>query len=279
MKIFKEELKIWKQHSDNRTVEALPPHLDIELTNRCNLFCDQCPYHGKNKIFEQTPWDMNFEMFKKIINEACTKNVRSVKLSFSGEPLLYPRIIEAIKYAKCRGLKVNINSNGILLDKDTSIKLMKSQLDVLILSDYNLDAQLKGIAILQAQKQTFRINHPYILMKTNNPQKYKELVDEIIPLEYYDYTQLEESFKRYSFYCGFPWQRLLILADGSVLSCACGMGLIELKQSYLGNMKYNNTLESLWNSHKMNFLRVIHENNESHLLKMCRMCPKRKGGG
>ncbi len=275
MKIFEKELAIWKLHSDNKLVEALPPHLDIELTNKCNLDCDMCPYHGKDKVFEQNPCDMDFDIYKEIINEACEKNVRSVKLSFSGEPLLYPRFIEAVKYAKCRGLQVNINSNGTLINKKTAILLMKSQLDVIIITDYNLGAQMKGMAILHAQKQVVRIKHPYVVIKTNNPHRFNNIANEAVPLGYYDYSNLQEDFGKYNFCCGMPWQRLLILADGSVLSCACGMGLVDLQQSYLGNMNHSNTLEYLWKSHKMNFLRVCHENNESHWFKMCRVCPTR----
>ena len=275
LKVFQEELEIWEKYSENKIVNALPPHLDIELTNRCNLFCSKCPYHGKDKVFEQEPCDMDFELYKKIIDEASTKNVRSVKLSFSGEPLLYPRIMEAIIYAKKRGLQVNINSNGVFLNTATSQALIKSQLDVIILSDYDLDSQLKGASILHAQKEVLRKENPYIVMKGNNVMKWEGIADEIIPLVFHDYSKLQEDHERYDFSCGMPWQRMLIRANGDVLSCACGIGMIDLERSTLGNITRSN-LEDLWNSQKMQFLRVCHENNESHLVNMCRKCPLRR---
>ena len=277
MKVFEKELQLWKRHADERIVEKLPPHLDIELTNRCNLSCSMCPYHRKDAVFKQDPCDMNFKIYKKIINEASEKNVRSVKLSFSGEPLLYKRFIEAVEYAKKRGLQVNVNSNGTLLDYQMCRDLVKSKLDVIIISDYHNSEQLQGITTLYIQKIEQSSKTPYILMKTNNPEKFRRIVDECVGLGYENFTKLEENRSISDFECGFPWQRLLITADGSVLNCMCGMGLYDLQQSYVGNVRYSD-LEDLWNSTKMNFLRMCHETHESHLIRMCRVCPIRNRG-
>lgn len=276
MKVFEKNAKLWRYYSDNKIVEALPPHLDISLTNYCNLNCKHCPYHGPDAILKQDPCDMDFELYQSIINEAAEKNVASVKLSCTGEPLEYPYFFEAVEFAKNRGLKTSINSNGMLLTYDNCVQLIKSRLDVIIISDYGFREQIKGICILNIQKQIFKSLTPYILVKTNHPERFNDVVNECVPIEFDDYTNLQEDHEKREFECGFPWQRLLITADGSAHSCACGIGLlVDAQNSYLGNVR-GSTLEALWNSVKMNFLRVAHENHESHLLRMCRLCPIRR---
>ena len=275
MKIFKKTLDLWKHYADNGIVSKMPLHLDIELTNRCNLDCQKCPYHGKDTVFPQEPCDMDFELYTKIINEAAIKNVRSVKLSFSGEPLLYPHIGKAIALAKSRGLHTSINTNGTLLDRKMCIILIENGLDVLIITDYNLDVQYYNLYILQAQKQVYSSEKPYIIAKSNDPYKFKTFVDETVPLSFDDYANLIEDTEIRDFKCGYPWQRLLITADGSVLSCGCGMSLIDLEREYLGDSN-SCEIEELWNSAKMNFLRVLHEHRETHVIKMCRLCPIRR---
>lgn len=261
---------------DGKIVEALPPHIDVELTNRCSLSCDQCPYHGKDKIFTQEPCNMDYALYRKIIDEACQKNVKSVKLSFSGEPLLYPKFFEAVEYAKKRGLKVNINSNGLELTPNNCTKLIESGLDVIIITDYESDIQFQRITVLQTQKGWLSSNTPYVVIKSNRIGVMNKIADEVVPLDFYDYTKLEENYyKKEDFCCGFPWQRLLILANGDVMSCACGMGLIDYKNSFLGNAN-NFDLETLWKGPKMKFLRMVHEDLNSGLVRMCRMCPTRK---
>jgi MoaA/NifB/PqqE/SkfB family radical SAM enzyme len=273
MKIFKDELKLWRWYSDNKIVDMLPPHLDIELTNRCNLTCDHCPYHGKNAIFKQEPCDMHFPTFKKIINEAAEKNVRSVKLSYSGEPLLYERLGEAIEFAKSRGLQVNLNSNGLLLDRDKCVELIKAGLDVLIITDYGYTQLNLKLSILAVQKQVYKSETPYIVYK--HPERRKSIfANESVPQSYYDYTTIKERFEPSEFECGFPWQRMLVLADGRVMACSCGMALIDSEMAYLGLADYQD-LESLWKNYKIAFLRVCHENHDTHLIKMCRMCSYR----
>ena len=78
---------------------------------------------------------MNFELYKKIIQEISKQNVPSIKLNWRGEPLLNPRISELVDYAKQNGiLEVSINTNAVTLDKKKSKQLIESGLDVIIFS-------------------------------------------------------------------------------------------------------------------------------------------------
>ena len=81
----------------------------IEITNVCNLNCSFC-----QKIDRQLEF-MNVETFKTII-----KNIKEytdyIYLHVKGEPLLHKEIYNFIDIAGKEGLKVNITSNGTILN-------------------------------------------------------------------------------------------------------------------------------------------------------------------
>lgn len=85
-----------------------PRHLFIETTSACQLACANCPRPRVSR-------HLHYELFKKIVDEASLHGHRSFSLHLFGEPLLYPRIAESIRYLKERGHSVILTTNGILL--------------------------------------------------------------------------------------------------------------------------------------------------------------------
>ena len=92
--------------------QNFPRHLFIETTATCNLSCSYCP---REKIRQ----DMDFELFRKIINEASKYGTRSFSLHLFGEPLLYPRILDAIRYIKETNKRhvVLVTTNGTKINE------------------------------------------------------------------------------------------------------------------------------------------------------------------
>lgn len=87
-----------------------PRHLFIELTSDCQFQCSYCP---RPRVSHQIP----FKLFKKIVDEASLHGSRSFSLHLFGEPLLYSRIIESIRYLKQRRHAVILTTNGLLLER------------------------------------------------------------------------------------------------------------------------------------------------------------------
>ena len=70
---------------------------------------------------------MKMDLYKKIIDEAAANNVYSIKLSWRGEPLLNPNLVEMIKYAKKKGIKdVAFLTNAELLTDKKVRNLLKA---------------------------------------------------------------------------------------------------------------------------------------------------------
>lgn len=86
----------------------------IELTNKCNASCCFC-FRDYNDHKENT-----FISTKKVLSlldELSEMNCYEVLLT-GGEPLLHHDFLKIVKYARTLGLRVRINTNGILLSKD-----------------------------------------------------------------------------------------------------------------------------------------------------------------
>ncbi|MCP4651580.1 MAG: radical SAM protein [PVC group bacterium] len=262
----------WEQLPKNNTVSSFPLHLDIELNTSCNLRCNMCPFYGPNAIYIRPPMAMPLGLFKQIINEGVQHSLCSVKLNFAGEPLLYKNIIEAIRYAKYKGvLDVQINTNGLLLDTDLIEKLINAGLDLLILSDYQFEEQYNRIVILQSLKQLKGVSNPIVRVKTDFPNLWINIADEVVNHKFFDYNKTESNFKKSDFKCLQPWRRMLILVDGTACKCSCGMLNPDKQMNKIKDMK----IIDMWNSQTMSFLRACHAQGDSHLVSMCRMCPSR----
>lgn len=76
---------------------------------------------------------MDIELFKQIIDKI--EGVDTVSLCGYGEPLLHPKILDAIRYCKEKGFETQLTSNGMLLKPDRKIKdLITSDLDLVTFS-------------------------------------------------------------------------------------------------------------------------------------------------
>jgi len=235
-----------------------------------------CPHHGKDKINDVKPQDMDFKLYKKIIDEGAENNLRAIKLNYGGEPLLYPKLVNAIKYAKKNGIiDIQLNTNGTFLNNGMVKSLIRSGLDLIILSDYGQKDLIENLVYLVQYKKILKSKKPLIRLKTDNFIEWKHLMPEdveVIEPKYYDYARVEQDFVPSNFKCSQPWQRFLILADGTICSCSCG---IVIPNKILGNVN-RFTIKELWNGASMKFLRYCHEFKESHFIEQCRMCPVRK---
>lgn len=106
----------------------LPPLLFVEVTTRCNLRCFMCPHTFQN--YENL--DMDFDDFKGIMTQFPALS-RLIPQGI-GESLLWAPIFDAIGFARERGVSVELNTNGTLLNETRARSLIESGIDVLTVS-------------------------------------------------------------------------------------------------------------------------------------------------
>ena len=82
----------------------------IEITNVCNLDCSFCPQTRRSAEF------MKVETFSKILDQI-KSYTDYIYFHVKGEPLLHPNIEEFLDLSFEKGFKVNITTNGTLINK------------------------------------------------------------------------------------------------------------------------------------------------------------------
>ena len=97
-------------------------NIQIELTNRCNLTCVECPH----RFMQRERQDMSFQTVQAVIDKCIIPyKPGTLILHKDGEPLLHPDFEEIVKrFTEISDAKVDIYTNGTRLTKD-KIEFMK----------------------------------------------------------------------------------------------------------------------------------------------------------
>lgn len=293
---YQEDWEIFPLHD---IVDDGPIQLDLELNNDCNYRCIMC----FQSYDTPTPaMIMPLEKVKGLIDQAVKIGVKSLKLNYRGEPLLYPFLIEVVQYAKSKGiLETLINTNGSLLTPDISRYLIKAGLGKIIISidgflpetyakirrGGQLGKVTKNVLSLVSLKQLYSSDTPIVRVQMVEQEAnrdelkkfttyWSEIADEVAVEKCIDYTGLmEDSTVLPTWYCSQLWQRLFILVDGTFLPCCRAMEGGN-KSLYILGKGFNIQLEKVWKGSKLNQLRKAHRDGLSHTITMCRKCGIRK---
>jgi MoaA/NifB/PqqE/SkfB family radical SAM enzyme len=84
--------------------------LKVKLISTCNLRCTMCRYW---RIPRRA---LALDVVRAVLEDAAALGCRKVHLS-GGEVTLYPELPSVIAHATTRGLRVNLTTNGVLLDR------------------------------------------------------------------------------------------------------------------------------------------------------------------
>ncbi|MEW5816349.1 MAG: radical SAM protein [Spirochaetota bacterium] len=91
----------------------------LEITDLCNIYCQGC-YRKKiegHRALEVLKKEVDFFIKVRNIDTVCIAG---------GEPLIYPHIVELVKYIADRGIKPNIITNTHALTKELCTQLYKA---------------------------------------------------------------------------------------------------------------------------------------------------------
>ena len=285
----------WNYFPRFNLLPKFPLHVDIELTDKCNLKCVMC-VHGQGGV--ESGDYIEKEFAKKIISEAASEGVYSIKLNWRGEPALHKDLPSLIQFAKERGiLEVQLNTNGIPFTDQKIIALIQAGLDRIIFSvdansaetfnqirvggDFNrLVNTIEGFIRI---RQELHLKKPFIRlqmvrMKENKDEvdgfveRWKNRVDDLRISDVTDRGQGKELIvgdqiavgrRR----CPQPWQRLVVSREGIVLGCCSDW----FQQHIAGDAKVE-SLGDIWRGMKMNSLRKIILEGRMDEHEPCKSC-------
>lgn len=104
----------------------------VEITSICNLACSFCPPTERVKQF------ISIEDFTKRLDQI-KPHTDFIYLHVKGEPLLHPKIDKLLDIAHEKGFKVNITTNGTLINKNKHKLLNKPALRQMNFSLHSFD--------------------------------------------------------------------------------------------------------------------------------------------
>ena len=254
----------------------------IEITNTCNLSCDFCIKNKRNNKF------MSINEFEIILKKL--KGLTNyLYFHILGEPLLHSKINELIDLATSYGYKINITTNGYLIDKiidNKNINMIN-----ISLHSYNekynipLDSYLSNI---------FKVvdnlinNNTLVNLRLWVNNKYNNDIIKQINEYYYTNIKLEKCTIKKNLYLDFNknfiWPDLNnnyynelgkcyglithfgILVDGTIIPCCLDSeGIINL-----GNI-FNDNINEVLNSNRC--INMINNfKNNKKVEELCKHC-------
>ena len=120
-------MNLLSEYDRSRNCRVSPYSINIELTEKCFLRCPEC---YQNRTIGK---DMEYQLFMKIVDDAANAGVRRILLS-GGDPLLYPNLAKAVKYAKSKSMECYLSTSGYGLTDNILVQLKDSGLDAIHIS-------------------------------------------------------------------------------------------------------------------------------------------------
>lgn len=121
----------------------------FNITRRCNLHCEYCyVYDYINQKNSNMMLDLSLEKITTIVRSS---SVETVFLT-GGEPFMHPEIRDIIDYFSYLGVKINIATNGLLLDEQMCQFLSHKNVTLLISLREKCDEAFRIMNLLDTHK-------------------------------------------------------------------------------------------------------------------------------
>jgi len=273
-----------------------PTYLLIEPVSTCNLRCPFC--FQTDKSFTKKPFMgvMDFDLFKKIVDEADNLKVGAITLASRGEPTLHKKYKEMIKYVgeKKYIFEIKTNTNATFLDEDTCHALLKNNISQVVISaDHYIKEDYERLRLgANFEKILANVDRLYKIRKEFYPKSITEIrisgIDNDKNLNqklFYDFwikrsDHVSSSYpmERWNTYenkvhpeindaCQYLWDRMYVWFDGKTNPCDADY------KSYLsyGDVN-NNSIKDIWNNVALKDIRIAHMNNERSKIDPCNKC-------
>lgn len=289
---YAEYRRLWVDLAKRRELRDYPLLVDLELSSKCNLHCPMCYTITEEFLSKVDKKYMEFDLFKKIIDEIAGK-VFAVRLSLRGESTLNRHFIDAVAYAKQKGIReVSTLTHGKKFTGEFLRKAIEAGIDWITISidgtaeTYNKiryplkwEDTLGRLKEIKAFKDELGVAKPVIKVQgiwpaiRENPTAYYEALEPYTDLIAYnpliDYLRHDSDILyEEDFACPQLYQRLVVGSDGKVMMCSND----EDAQHPVGDA-YAQTIYEIWHGEAMANVRRIHSQRGGFKeLNVCRHC-------
>ncbi|MDX8551885.1 SPASM domain-containing protein [Methanospirillum sp. J.3.6.1-F.2.7.3] len=271
-----------------------PYSIIITPSSLCNFRCLYCIHSSIEKIEdlsfkkEKLDWGSFLKISQQILE--FPQKIKAIHFHGWGEPLLNKnvyRMIKHLKEKKCAE-KINLITNGVLLNRKNSLELIESGVDTIKISlqgintekyfltsnvDVNFENLIKNIEYLYLNKKNCEIYVKIadISLDKNQEDAFFKIFENITDRMFIEFIRpvrnncsndkmevIEKSINMYGdpippfLVCPLPFYMLHITSSGDVLPCCNYLDPVSL-----GNIK-EKSLKEIWESQKRNeFLTML----------------------
>ena len=117
--------------------QEFPMMVVLSFVYVCNAGCPNCPYNNSDiREAYKDAMLMSDDVFYRIADE-CGEYGGLLRLSGGGEPMLHPKAVELMLYAKSRGCRIGLITNGSRFSEESLTTLIQAGVDAI---EFSVDA-------------------------------------------------------------------------------------------------------------------------------------------
>jgi MoaA/NifB/PqqE/SkfB family radical SAM enzyme len=280
-----------------------PMMLVLSFVYPCNAECPHCPYTNSNirDSYKDAPY-MAESIFKKIADEAGPYHAY-LRISGGGEPMLHPKSVKLLTYAKSVGCKIGLITNGSAFTEKKTIALLNAGVDMFEFSVDAMDAEtysrvrkgLKWDRLLRNVRKMIelrnRLGSPSKIVASGVNQQGVDIdavekywreeigVDNFIKRKFLTWgvnTSLDASrsadptpyLDTNEVPCPFIFERLNIDSRGNVMVCG-----YDIAANTSMGMVSQQSIKDIWHGSGFGHYRDMHLAQKGGDIPMCATCP------
>ena len=280
----------------NKINLGYPPYVLIEPVSTCNLRCPFC--FQTDKSFTKKPFMgvIDFDFFKKIVDQADELETGAITIASRGEPTMHKKFIQMFEYMNQKEniFEIKTNTNGTFLTDKICHAIFKNNVtQVVVSSDHYIKEDYERLRLgSNFEKVVKNVDMLFNIRKEYYPDSLTEIrisgidndrnLDREKFKEFWikrcDHVTAMFPFERWNTYendvlpeikdpCENLWDRMYVWFDGKVNPCDADY------KSYLsyGNAKEYN-LKDLWNNKVISNTRNQHLNKNRTKINPCDRC-------
>ncbi|OGV71002.1 MAG: radical SAM protein [Lentisphaerae bacterium RIFOXYA12_FULL_48_11] len=287
-----------EQYGFKEGASEFPLMVVLSFVYVCNARCPNCPYN--NSEIRDTYKDALFMpevLFKRIADE-CGQYRSYLRLSGGGEPMLHPQAVDLIVYAKQKGAKIGLITNGSRFSEQNLRKILGAGIDVI---EFSVDAGdeetyrivrpgvdwgvlNRNVKLANSLRKEMGVTTTFVASIINQKgvdvekaEKYwSELVDKVQIRKYLTWGYNQDQSADSSPYlppgeripCPWLFERLNIDSKGDVTLCGEDIAFSEKFDNV-----YNHSIRKIWRGGHFESLRKKHLERRGEEIKICSTCP------
>lgn len=264
----------------------------IEPSNVCNSKCVMCPYPKMTRPKKAMPMDL----FKKIVDDCVQNGIINFNLNFYNEPFLDPMIFERIRYLKTKNVRVQLFSNGSILNDEKINEIIKSGLNDIRFSVDGAKKETyekirKGLDFEQTTANILRLIETKKKLKSSSPRVavvfvrssdnkgeqeifkkfWKGKADKVIVSFDDNRNDTSDGFLKNGRMTAYPcrklWGEMVAISDGKAVLCC-----VDFNGSVVLGDFNKQSISEIWSSPKFKQIREKHLAFKADEMPLCKKC-------